>query len=263
MDKRNVLDEIEQSLSDLSLGLNTWTKNLFLLAIFLFATTLLLFRTPIFLGLSLLLLVGAGLSTLALLRISRKRKKLKQRLDTYLSSPEGKISLQIRDISRSIKRFQEKLKSYELSLREGRKHLAQVKSVLLNDQLYENRKSKYLVLQESLEKSIHQQQMIMEFYQKAKTRYEKELFNLEQDIISLQMSSYLQKENAQQLQEEIRLHSTKFSLERYQEMEEFESHLPQSQAETLDWDLESQLKEMIEWLDHPDSNPDTSLEYET
>lgn len=263
MDKRNVLDEIEQSLSDLTLSLNTWTKNLFYLAVFLFATTLLLFRTPIFLGLAFLLLLGVGLSTFALFRLSKRRKKLKQRLDSYLASPEGKITLQIRDISHSIQRFQQKLKSYELSLREGRKHLAQVKSVLLNDQLYENRKSKYLALKDNLEKSIHQQQLIMEFYQKAKGRYEKELFNLEQDVMSLQMSSYLQKENTQHFHEEIGLHSTQFSLEQYQEMEEFESHLPQSQAETLDWNLESQLKEMIEWLDHSGPDEDTSLEYET
>ena len=253
-----MLDKIEQSLSDLSISLHTWSKNLFYLSLFLFGTLLLLFRTPIFWGLAALLFLGAGLSVIALIRLFRRRKKLRMRLDAYIKSPEGRLSQQIRDIAQSIQRFQRRLKSYELSLREGRKHLAQIQDTLAHDQLYESRKSRHLALQKSLEKSIQQQQMIMEFYQKAKSRYEKELFNLEQDLQGLKMSAYLQQENIQQIQEEIALVETKFSLELYSEMEAFESQLPEARVESLDWDLEAQLKEMIEWLDHTEEDSDLS-----
>ena len=260
MEKKNVLDEIEKSFSDLNTALHYWSKNLFFAAVFLFCTLLLLFRTPIFPVLAVCLVAGILVSSGLLIQISLKKRKLQERLHTFLESPEGRIATQIQEIHHSIQRFQQKLKSYELSLREGRAHLAQVEDALSNDQLYENRKAQHQALKKKLEENLAQQQLIMEFYQKAKSRYEQELFNLEQDLKNLELSSYLQKENANYLGEEISMHTTKLSVEMLSEMEKLESHLPAARAEVIDFSLESQLKEMIHWLDHGEVPPDSLLE---
>ncbi|MEM6628812.1 MAG: hypothetical protein AAF694_04030 [Bacteroidota bacterium] len=261
MEKKNALDEIEKSFSDLNTALHYWSKNLFFAAVFLFCTLLLLFKTPIFPVLAICLIGGILVSSGLLVQIAIKKRKLRERLNAYLARPEGRIASQIQEIHHSILRFQQKLKSYELSLREGRSHLAQVEDALSSDQLYENRRTQHHMLKKKLEENLAQQQLVMEFYQKAKSRYEQELFNLEQDLNNLELSTYLQKESINYLGEEISMHSTKLSVEMLSEMEKLESHLPAARAELIDFSLAAQLKEMIHWLDHSEPTEDSQWEH--
>ncbi len=226
---------------------------LLLLAIFIFRPY------PTFLILTFFLLIPFGNAVNHWFCEMKNQVSFKKRLDPLTRHSAGKIHESILRITQDINRFQQKLSDYERSLRKGREYLGYIKDTLNSKDLYPNRKKRYELLKENLEKNISYKQLILEFYQEAKNRFEKEKYNLEQDLKSLEVLDYLKYDRNNDYLEQRDLVSTQLKMDFLEELEQLEARLPLAEAEAKEMthDTAIQLKLMIRQLKSVKHLPET------
>jgi len=210
----------------------------------------------------LLFVIPTGISLYNWLASKRKFFRIKHQIDALEKSSRGKIALKIQRVEKEITHFQHKLEQYEYNLRLGREHLGKLKDALDNPNLYDNRRETFQSLQQSLKDSIAYQQLIIEFYQEAKNRFEKELYNLEQDLQRLEILHYLHLDYVRDYPNHQDIMATQFKLEFLDELAALEADLPVAESEStfISQELIIRLQHMIQHLRHTDSaNTDKPL----
>jgi len=262
---REDLEELEKLLADSEKKSKKYFVQIFYsgtaLLVLLFLAVFILRPYPTFLILTFFLLIPFGNAINNWFGEIKTQKTIRQKLHPLTRTTAGKIHTNIQRIRKDIDRFQQKLTAYEKSLRQGREYLGYIKDTLHSEDLYPNRKKRYQLLKDNLEKNISYKQLILEFYQEAKNRFEKEKYNLEQDLKTLEVLSYLKDDRKNDYHVQKDIVSTQLKVDFLEELEKFESSLPmaESEAEELSHDMTIQLRLMIRQLKDIQSQQMTTM----